>query len=196
MPMRVCRPHAYPRACVSIIASGLLTVDDRMMSSRFGGIPGGGIPGGGIPGGGFYGVRRPRVRSPGRAQSIPKSPTGPSEPSKLPEQETTGNRSDRGAGEHPDQNMGRRQTLDERLDRLRLQRRQRQASEISQSLLQVKEHEDLLRMAEVRGSKEKTEQYQKSALRSAGKSLDAARSALVMELLGRRSLIRQPHLAS
>jgi hypothetical protein len=101
-------------------------------------------------------------------------------PNKSPEQEATGSRSGRDAVKHPDEDMGPREMRGERLDR--------RVSEINRSLLQLKEYQDRLRMAEIHSSMERFEQYQKAALRSAGKTLDAARSAIAMERPGRRSL--------
>jgi hypothetical protein len=150
------------------------------MSSRSGG-----IPGGGIPGGGYFGSR-PRKKQPFVTRS--KDQTEASGPSRPLVQEAIGNLTDQGAGDHPGGDMGSQEALDERLDPRRQERRKRQVSEINQSLLQLKEQHDSLHIAEIRASKPKSEQYQKAALRIAGKSLGAARSALIMERLGRRNL--------
>lgn len=155
------------------------------MSPRSGGIPGGGIPGGGIPGGGYPGSR-PRKEP--HFVTLSKDQTEALGPSRPLVQEAIGNLADQGAGDHPGRDMGAQETLDERLDRLRQERRKEQVSEINESLLQLKEQHDSFHIEEIRASRRKSEQYQKAALRIAGKSLDAARNALIWERLGRRTL--------
>lgn len=153
-------------------------VDDRVMSPRFGGAPGGGIPGEGMPFGKYPGSRPRKMLGFPR---LPTSRTETSEQSKPQVQEAADNQTGRGAGDHPDPGRGP-------LNRLRSERRQRQVSELNQRLLQLNEHQDSLCIEEICASKQKSEQYQRAALRSARNSLDAARSALVMERLGRRNL--------
>jgi hypothetical protein len=140
------------------------------------GIPGGGIPGGGIPGQGYYGDRPKRKVW---VRGLRKN-----------------DRPDEGTSEHPDDNDKPGGMRGELPDYWRRHRRRRSISEISQSLVQLRDYQGSLRIAEIQASREKSEQYQRTALRVASKSLDAVHNALTMELPGSRRLRSDEVLAT